>query len=142
MPRRTLVELSPEECFDLLSRETVGRFVYVDDAGPAAVPVNYGLGDGAVVFRSEDGSKIEALSGETVAFEVDHIEEADRSGWSVLLRGKAELFDLDRAPELIRRLETAVPVPWKAGIHTRWVRISPTAVTGRRLGAFAFEIFF
>jgi len=136
------VELSPEECFELLSGHTVGRFVYVNDAGPAAVPVNYAVGDGDVVFRSEDGAKIEALSGAIVAFEVDHIDEADHSGWSVLIRGSAELIDLERVPEVIRRLETAVPGPWKSGIHNRWVRISPIAVTGRRLDAFAVDVLF
>src|ERR1039457_1757544 len=44
MPRRALEEVPWDECFRLLGQETVGRLVYVDDLGPAAVPVNYPSG--------------------------------------------------------------------------------------------------
>ena len=51
MPRRTLKDLSWDECFTLLGQETVGRFVYADDLGPAAVPVNYALAGPSWIAR-------------------------------------------------------------------------------------------
>jgi uncharacterized protein len=142
MPRRTLKDLSWDECFMLLGQETVGRFVYADDLGPAAVPVNYALAGQDIVFRSEDGSKVRSLWNHGVAFEVDHIDHASRSGWSVLVRGTSEEVEMERVPALLRRIDGDVPLPWKKGIHKTWVVITPTTVTGRRLADIALEDFF
>jgi len=152
MPRRTLKDLSRDECFTLLGHETVGRFVYADDLGPAAVPVNYAVAGQDIVFRSEDGSKVRGLRDHGVAFEVDHIDDASRSGWSVLVRGTAEVIEIGtaeelemesvRVRELLRRIDGDAPLPWKKGIHKIWVVITPKTVTGRRLADIAFEVFF
>lgn len=142
MPKRTLENLSWDECFALLAQETVGRLVYEDDLGPAAVPVNYAVAGHDIVFRSDDGPKIRGLRGHGVAFEVDRIDDANRSGWSVLVRGTSEEVEIEHVPELLRRLQGSVPLPWKKGIHKIWVVITPKTVTGRRLADYAFDDFF
>jgi nitroimidazol reductase NimA-like FMN-containing flavoprotein (pyridoxamine 5'-phosphate oxidase superfamily) len=142
MTRRALEDLSSDECFTLLGQETVGRLVYVDDLGPAVVPVNYALAGHAIVFRSEDGSKVRALREHDVAFQVDRIDEASRSGWSVLVRGTSEEVEFEHLHELLGRIDGYVPLPWKKGIHKIWVVITPKLVTGRRLADFADEDFF
>ena len=142
MPRRTLEVLSSDECYALLGQESVGRLIYVDDLGPAAVPVNYALAGQGIVFRSEEGSKISALREHDVAFEVDHIDKASHSGWSVLVRGTSEEVDFEHLPELLRRIDGDVPLPWKKGIHKIWVVITPKIITGRRLADFASEDFY
>jgi len=142
VPRRSLEELSSDECFALLGQETVGRLVYVDDLGPAAVPVNYALAGQGIVFRSEEGSKISALREHDVAFEVDRIDEASHSGWSVLVRGTSEEVEFEHLHELLSRVTGYVPLPWKKGIHKIWVVITAKTVTGRRLADFADEDFF
>ena len=142
MPRRTLEDLSWDECFTLLGQETVGRLVYEDDLGLAAVPINYAVAGHDIVFRSEEGSKVRGLREHGVAFEVDHIDEATRSGWSVLVRGTSEEVEIGHVPELLRRIDGGVPLPWKKGIHKIWVVITPKTVTGRRLADYAFEYFF
>ena len=141
--RRALEDLSSDECFTLLGQETVGRLVYVDDLGPAAVPVDYALAGHGIVFRSEDGSKIRGVREKhDVAFEVDHIDKASRSGWSVLVRGTSEEVEFEHLHELLVRIDGYVPLPWKKGIHKIWVVITPKTVTGRRLADFASEDFF
>jgi len=142
MTRRTLEDMTSDECFTLLGQETVGRLVYVDDLGPAAVPVNYALAGHGIVFRSEDGSKIRGLREHDVAFEVDHIDEVSRSGWSVLVRGTSEEVDFEHLLELLGRIDGYVPLPWKKGIHKIWVVITPKTVSGRRLADFVDEDFF
>jgi nitroimidazol reductase NimA-like FMN-containing flavoprotein (pyridoxamine 5'-phosphate oxidase superfamily) len=141
VPRRTLEDLSWDDCFALLGQETVGRLVYSDELGPAAVPVNYAIAGQNILFRSQDGSKMRGLRDSRVAFEVDHIDYASRSGWSVLVRGTSEEVDLERVPELLRQIDADVPLPWKQGIHKIWVVITPKTVTGRRLAGTAFEDF-
>jgi hypothetical protein len=142
MQRRTLEELTRDECFALLAEESVGRLVYVDEVGPAAVPVNYALAGYDIVFRSEAGSKIRALPDHDIAFEVDHIDHATHSGWSVLIRGTSEEVDFEHLPEIFQRIDGDVPLPWKKGVHKIWVVIRPKTVTGRRLEDFVSEDFF
>jgi len=139
VPRRTLESLTWDECVALLGQASVGRLVYEDDLGPAAVPVIYGIAGQDIVFRSEGGSKIEALHDRTVGFEVDSIDEDTHTGWSVLARGTSREVEFEQLPELVRQLDGDVPIPWKKGIHLIWVTISPTSLTGRRLADFAFE---
>ncbi len=114
----------------------------MDDLGPAAVPVNYAVAGHDIVFRSEDGGKIRELREFDAAFEVDHIDEASHSGWSVLVRGTSKEVGFERLPELLRQIHGGVPTPWKKGIHKIWVVITPKTVTGRRLADFASEEFF
>ena len=142
MPKRKLEDLSWDECFALLGQETVGRLVYADDLGPAAVPVNYAMAGHDIVFRSDEGSKVQGLQDHGVAFEVDHIDNASRSGWSVLVRGSSEEVEIEHVAELLRRIDGSVPLPWKKGLHKIWVVITPTTVTGRRLAGHVFDDFF
>jgi nitroimidazol reductase NimA-like FMN-containing flavoprotein (pyridoxamine 5'-phosphate oxidase superfamily) len=115
----------------------------VDDLGPAAVPVDYALAGHGIVFRSEDGSKIRGVREKhDVAFEVDHIDKASRSGWSVLVRGTSEEVEFEHLHELLNQIDGYLPLPWKKGMHKIWVVITPKTVTGRRLADFAFEDFF
>jgi nitroimidazol reductase NimA-like FMN-containing flavoprotein (pyridoxamine 5'-phosphate oxidase superfamily) len=134
-----LEDLSRDECFALLGKETVGRLVYSDELGPAAVPVNYAIAGQNIVFRSADGSKMYGSRNGGVAFEVDHIDYASRSGWSVLVRGTSEEVEMERVPELLRQIDGDVPLPWKTGIHRIWVVITPITVTGRRMADIVFE---
>ena len=127
--------------FHIAREESVGRLVYVDELGPAAVPVNYALAGHDIVFRSEDGSKIRALREHDVAFEVDHIDDATHSGWSVLVRGTSEEVEFEHLHDF-GRIDGDVPTPWKKGVHKIWVVIRPKTVTGRRLEDFASEDFF
>ena len=123
--------LTDEECRALLATGAVGR-VGVTIAGlPAIFPVNYGFVDGSILFRTAAGSKLAAASrGEVVAFEVDDYDRADRSGWSVLVIGTAEVVhDLETT---FRVLDGAIE-PWAGGIRTSIVRIQPDLVSGRRI---------
>ena len=135
MTQREIEDLSPEECFDLLGQEVVGRLVFVDDDGPGAVPVNYGLAGEEVVFRVEKRSHLRATLTPAVAFEVDHIEPGASRGWSVLVRGSGREIDIEDVADLLRHMEGHQPVPWAEGVHNVWVAITPRLVTGRRLAA-------
>jgi uncharacterized protein len=59
-----------------------------------------------------------------VAFEVDSIDEATNSGWSVLVRGQADCIAdaVDATSERIRRLTL---ITWAASITGRRLRVLP-----------------
>lgn len=124
-------ELDPGECRALLADHGVGRVAVTTPGGPAIVPVNYDVVEGAVVFRTASGTVPSFAPGTEVAFEVDHIDEALGQGWSVLAVGPAaEVTDTDAVRRLATRVHTG---PWPGGECDLWVRIDPLRLTGRRI---------
>jgi uncharacterized protein len=126
-------ELTKSECFALLSGQRLGRVAVVDDQGPIVFPVNFVLDRHMVVFRTDEGTKLDAAArGSRVAFEIDGTDEAARTGWSVLVRGEAtEVTD----PAELARLRKVRLSPWAPGPKTHYVRILPAKLTGRQIGA-------
>lgn len=124
-------ELTESECFGLLAGQHLGRVVLVDGHGPIAVPVNFVLDRQTVVFRSDEGTKLDVAGrSASVAFEVDASDEKTRTGWSVLVRGDAsEITD----PDDLARVRKLLLYPWAPGAKTHYVRIVPSALTGRRI---------
>ena len=133
MSQREIEDLQPAECLKLVKEQGVGRFVFQDAEGPAAVPVNYGLAGEQIVFRVETRSHIRDMLQGPVAFEVDHTEPETGEGWSVLIRGTGQEVELEHVPELLRLMHESTPKPWAEGIHNVWVAISARKITGRRL---------
>lgn len=131
MPKDRWQELAPDECRSLLGHRHLGRLAFIERELPVILPVNYVLDDGAVVFRTDAGSKLDAaVQGTPVAFEVDGVNEIDRTGWSVLARGHAELVS---DPETLDRLRRLPLVPWAPGAKPNYVRVAADEVTGRRI---------
>lgn len=126
-------KLSRSECFALLARESLGRVAVVDDRGPVVFPVNFVLDRHMVVFRTDDGTKLDAACrGSRVAFEIDGADAAARTGWSVLVRGEA--IEVTGAAELARLRKLPLD-PWAPGVKTHYVRVLPAVLTGRRIWA-------
>ena len=119
------------ECLALLGRASIGRLAFVVDGWPVVEPVNYAVDAEAVVFRTDPGAKLEAVTRSArVAFEVDSVDSLYESGWSVLVQGVAEAV----GPEGRDRLATTLRLhPWAGGTRAHWVRIPILQVTGRRL---------
>lgn len=117
----------------MLARERLGRVAFMDDLGPVVMPVNFVLDRHAVVFRTDDGTKLDAaVRGSRVAFEIDGTDDAARTGWSVMIRGEAvEVTDQAELARLGR-----LPLhPWAPGPKAHYVRILPARLTGRRTSA-------
>lgn len=129
--RPRLEHLSADECERLVAPGGVGRFVYVGSEGPVAVPVNFRVLDGDIVFRTDSTPTVlAASSGEQVSFEVDHLDEVLTEGWSVLLTGGArEIAD----PEEIEQVRSLGITPWAGGERRTFVRLVPRQLTGRRI---------
>ena len=130
------LEILPfDECLRLLASVPVGRVAFVADGEVVVLPVNHVVDGQDVIFRTAHGSKI-AAAGEQdrAAFEADHYNEQTRSGWSVLVTGRAEVVeaeaDIQRLALSLSRLGV---YPWVTAVrHPFWIRIRPTSVSGRR----------
>jgi nitroimidazol reductase NimA-like FMN-containing flavoprotein (pyridoxamine 5'-phosphate oxidase superfamily) len=133
MPNERFQVLGAEECMSLLEHRHLGRVAFFSDGLPSILPINYVLVDGLVVFRTDEGSKLEAaMRGEPVAFEIDGFEVESRVGWSVLVRGHAQRVS---DPSELARLRTMPLVPWAPGAKPHYVRVSDAEITGRRISA-------
>jgi nitroimidazol reductase NimA-like FMN-containing flavoprotein (pyridoxamine 5'-phosphate oxidase superfamily) len=127
------------ECLDLLAAHTVGRVALVVDGHPEILPVNYALDGDAVLFRTAEGTVLNRAGLTPVAFEVDHIDESTRTGWSVMVKGQADDIGdaIDATSERLRRLTL---VTWAPGRRERWFVIRPREITGRRLRVLPQEL--
>jgi nitroimidazol reductase NimA-like FMN-containing flavoprotein (pyridoxamine 5'-phosphate oxidase superfamily) len=125
-----LFQLDESTCLALLGVHHVGRLIVPGD-DPYVIPLNYVAADGAVVFRTERRPVIEDIIDRSVVFEVDMFDDRTKSGWSVVVRGRAR----DLTPEIKRGSESsgAIPQTWAPGDRDYVIRIDPERVTGRLL---------
>jgi nitroimidazol reductase NimA-like FMN-containing flavoprotein (pyridoxamine 5'-phosphate oxidase superfamily) len=139
MPEPT--ELTYAQCRELLGSGVLGRVAFRDSEGLSVIPVNYSIVNEAVIFRTSAYSTLAQIPqteshdggrGYDIAFEVDHLEPASRTGWSVLARGHAELVDDEDELAVIKR--TWDPEPWASGSRPVYIRLRFKQLTGRRLG--------
>lgn len=124
--------LTFDQCLQLLASAPVGRVGFHAGGEVVVLPVNYVVDGQDVVFRTAHGSKLSAAEGqEVVAFEADEYDPDTRSGWSVLVNGRAETVQEDAE---IQRLSRLGLHPWATAVnHPFWIRIHPVAVSGRQI---------
>ena len=132
--RRTGIEvIHRDECLALAATQPVGRLAVVDHGRPHVVPVNFVLDGEDVVFRSFPGTKVDRLLDGPVCFEVDDVDAATRTGWSVVIHGRGEEVTRWDPAERRERLERLGVDPWAEGEKPHLVRIVAATVTGRRV---------
>jgi len=129
--------LGEDESLRLIERIEVGRIGFTGRYGPEVLPVNYKVVGGTIVFRTEpNGALGEDLrtgirgAEYKVAFEVDEVDAATRTGWSVMVQGAVHhVEDEAEHAELTKiGIET-----WMSGERSLFMRITPTLITGRRI---------
>ena len=128
------VELTVDECLELLHGNVVGRAAMVTPMGPRIVPVNYAMHANAIVFRTTPYSELGTYGRNTdLAFEIDHLDFEKHQGWSVVAIGRAELVD---DADALREIRAAWdPTPWAGGPRHMYLKLRRRDLTGRRLGA-------
>lgn len=135
--RPRLEKLDPDECMRLISPGGVGRVAFDASSGPMILPVNYVVHDGALLLRTALGGPLDedlrtGVEGVEfkIAFEIDRIDDPNRQGWSVLVRGPAHHVSSEEE----RAAVTGVDVePWAGGERRLYIRITPVEITGRRI---------
>lgn len=129
-------DLTEDECWARLEAEPVGRIAFTDGDTVHIYPVNHVVRERNLYFRTSPYGIIgTAIRHQAVAFEIDAVDPATHSGWSVVVRGTANwVVDSDRLAELASDRSTA-PAPWAAGSRTMHIRIAPQSVSGRTIGA-------
>jgi len=112
-----------------LATQSVGRIGITVQALPVVLPVNFGLLGESIIFRTTPGTKLEAATNKAVvAFEVDSYEPNGRSGWSVLVIGRATKMPADEVGDAEALGIDAWPLDGQA---SHFVRIEGSQITGR-----------
>ncbi len=120
--------LSDDESWDRLASVSLGRLVTNIGDQLEIFPVNFVTQNGTLLFRTAEGTKLfSTVMNDKVLFEVDDHTVAE--GWSVVVRGTARV--LVTADEL-HEADRAQLLPWVATEKLRYVRITPSEVSGRR----------
>lgn len=114
--------LNTDESLRMLERggQQVGRLVVSLPDGPAVFPLNFTVDDDAILFRTQVGTKLSAITRSLVTFEVDDVDASGR-GWTVNFQGLAQ--------EVLEGDPVAVDT-WPGGDRPHVVRITPFRVYG------------
>jgi nitroimidazol reductase NimA-like FMN-containing flavoprotein (pyridoxamine 5'-phosphate oxidase superfamily) len=125
-----LAVLSLAECLELIASQPVGRMAFARDGDMEVLPVNHCMVGQTVALRTAGAKFTAAFWGSLVAFEVDSHDARRRTGWSVLVKGRAERVTDD---VMLARLEGTGLRTWSPSApRTEWVVIHAGEVSGRR----------
>jgi hypothetical protein len=122
--------LDEDECLRLLGTVPIGRVAISSGALPAVFPVNFELFGRSIVFRTGQGTKLDAaVRSAVIAFEADQFDALYHTGWSVLAVGPArdvtENLDLIAGDARVR--------PWAGGERRHYVTVEAELLSGRRI---------
>ncbi len=132
MDRTGMEVLDMAECLRLVDSVPVGRLAMIDRGEIVVFPVNHVVDGTMVCFRSAYGSKMDAaLMRHVVSFEADSYDAETHDGWSVMLKGRA---DLVTDPDQLARLRASGVRPWSNALaRDTWIAVQPTEISGRRI---------
>jgi nitroimidazol reductase NimA-like FMN-containing flavoprotein (pyridoxamine 5'-phosphate oxidase superfamily) len=135
--RRVAERLDEAECMKLLSTRRIGRLVYTSRYGPVALPSEYKIHNGAIVFRTyrttfteEDLRTGIAHAEYQVVVEADQSDPEAREGWMVHVRGTAHHLDTEAERASIAGIGLK---SWLEGEPEHFIRVDPISVTGQRI---------
>ena len=135
--QRVVEHLDEPACMELLSTGRIGRLIYNSRYGPVALPSEYKIHEGSIVFRTyqvtfteEDLRTGIAYAEYKVAVEVDRADPEAREGWVVLVQGAAHHIDTEAERAAIADLGLT---SWVEGEPEHFIRVIPSQITGQRL---------
>lgn len=122
-----------DECLAHLATSVIGRVAFARDGEVVILPVHHIVRGTDICFRTSGSSKLQVAADHSpVGFEVDSHDDETCTGWSVSVTGVASIVDDD---DVVSELDAMHGRGWQVGDGTSqvWVRIRPTAITGREL---------
>ncbi|MCB0991387.1 MAG: pyridoxamine 5'-phosphate oxidase family protein [Acidimicrobiales bacterium] len=129
--RTGLEELDEQQCWELASQRSIGRLAVSVGNKPDVFPVNYVVHEGTIIVKTSAGLKLAAATiGPGVAFEVDALDEQTHTGWSVVFRGVAT--EIEALDDIIEAESLGIQT-WADSDKRRFLRITPSVITGRRI---------
>jgi nitroimidazol reductase NimA-like FMN-containing flavoprotein (pyridoxamine 5'-phosphate oxidase superfamily) len=128
--RVTMLEMTPEECWELLAAVHVGHVAVVAGNHPKLYPVNFWVRDHTIVFRTAWASSLQLKHRAPVVFEIDETEPSRMVGSSVVIEGRLDEITDQVEVDALNELGLT---SWAPGKRDHWMRIVPNTVSGRTI---------
>jgi hypothetical protein len=135
--RHVVDRLDEAECRELLSGERIGRLVYDSRFGLIALPVEYKMYEGSIVFHTyratftEEDLRTGIDHAEyRVAMEVDQVDPDVREAWFVLVSGTAHHVDTEAERASIAGIGIE---PWLEDEPEHFIKVIPVSMFGQRI---------
>ncbi len=120
--------LDERECWELLELAPMGRIALAAAGEIDIFPLNFAVHAGCLWFRTAPGTKLVELTVHPeVAIEIDGWDEGE--AYSVVVKGTAERLEHGAEIDEAERLQLSA---WAPTPKSRWVRVRPRLVSGRR----------
>lgn len=119
--------MTDEQAWDFLASEQVGRLAIYAGGSLDIYPIAYVVDHKTLIFLTAPGNKLVELTvNDQVVFEIDHFDR--NTARSVVVHGTAQRLEsmAEIAAAEALELPSIILLP-----RTRYVRITPTQVTGR-----------
>jgi uncharacterized protein len=127
MDSSPITQLEPNQCWEHLRANTLGRLAISVGDEIDIFPINYVVDGDSLVFRTAPGTKLlEVTIAQSVALEIDGFTAND--AWSIVVKGSAARLELQSEIDAADKLPL---VPWVPTLKYTYVRIRPTTVSGR-----------
>ena len=128
-----LEPLNRYDCWQLVTDaagpDGIARIVWSGPDGPAIVPMNFTVADGFLWFQTTPGSRVaRECCDQRVLVEVDQVDPASHTGWSVVVTGVATCLPPAADPGILGSL-----LVWPHGPRELLLKVEPDELTGRRL---------
>jgi nitroimidazol reductase NimA-like FMN-containing flavoprotein (pyridoxamine 5'-phosphate oxidase superfamily) len=135
--RRVVERIDEAECRELLSAARIGRLVYDSRFGLVALPFEYKMHEGSLVFVTYQSTFTEedlrtgiANAEYRVAVEIDQVDPDAREGWMVLVSGTAHHVDTETELASIAGLGVE---SWIEDEPEHFIRVIPVHIGGQRI---------
>jgi nitroimidazol reductase NimA-like FMN-containing flavoprotein (pyridoxamine 5'-phosphate oxidase superfamily) len=128
-PDNPVIELTEDECWDLLIGTMLGRLAVSVADKPELYPVNFLAHDRRILIRTTQGTKLVSMAiNNKVALEADG--RSLHSVWSVVVKGTVHELTTEAQITTAEQLSLR---PWTASVKTTYVEITPSQIRGRRI---------
>ncbi|MEA3054576.1 MAG: uncharacterized protein QOD30_8 [Actinomycetota bacterium] len=125
--------LDRDACMRLLRANELGRLALSVGGSPEIFPVNYELDGETILIRSGGGTKVRAVGHTHGCFEIDGIDRPNRTGWSVIAKGRLEELTEYDSSERTREVGATIDT-WAGGERAHLLCLHIERLTGRRVG--------
>ncbi|WP_199279000.1 pyridoxamine 5'-phosphate oxidase family protein [Arthrobacter sp. CAN_A2] len=124
--------LTSGESWALATTQSTGRLGFFRDGLLDIFPVNYFVMAEHLYFRTSADGTIATSYLDHAAFQIDDVDQAARTGWTILFNGPATRVE---DPSLLTTLwGKTIDAPWASGQRDLFFDLAPSLVRGRRTG--------
>jgi len=129
------ITLSEEECLELLSTRSAGRLAWTLDDDIELMPVTHQVVGHSLVMRIAPNAPMAHIEvGQRIAFEVDELDEATRTGWDVVAHGTVQSMN-SYSDDAAAVAAGAPKLTWAPGVRRNVMTISITSLSGRAVSS-------